>query len=210
MTTSDPLKEVTALLRDAVGDPGDVDVVPKGREETIMRVAEALRARGRARRRKRVMMACSLAAAGLLLVVGGAFALFRAQPGVATGGTAAGARSGRDLGRLVVPTGAATTVRDGRNEVVEAGARLAAGTELWTTGAAEATLEFDNGTHVAVGGLSRVRFLEQTSSKRFVLAAGSFFCEGCQAEGERALRGGDVRCGDRGARYRLPRGDRVH
>lgn len=170
MTLSDPLKEVTALLCNAVGDLGDVDGIPVGRDPAIMRIAEALSARRRARRRTRVMMACSLAA-GLLLVGGGAFAVIRGHAGGVRGRTAAERRGG-ELGRLVPPT-ATAAVRDGRNEPIEAGARLAEGTELWTTSSAEATLDFENGTHVAVGRHSRVRLLEQGTSKRFALATGS-------------------------------------
>jgi hypothetical protein len=169
MTTSDPLKEATRLLRDAVDDPGDVGGLPPGRDAAITRIAEALRARGHTRRRARTLRAPLLAAAVLLLVGGGAFALHRAHRDAET----AGKTAGRNLGRLVDPNGAVTALRDGRREMVGGGARLAEGTELRTTAAAEASLDFDTGTHVTLGGSSQVRLVEQTAHKRFALASGS-------------------------------------
>ena len=172
MTTSDPLKETTQLLRDAVEDPGDVDEMPRGRDAAVARIADALRARGQARRRRRVLRAPLLAAAVVLLVGGGAFAVHRSHQDAAGGG-AADTSGGRNLGRLVDPTGAVTALRDGHSASVGRGARLAEGTELRTSGA-EASLDFDNGTHVTLGGSSRVRLVEQTARKRFALEAGSF------------------------------------
>lgn len=171
MTTSDPLKETTQLLRDAVEDPGDVGGMPPGRDAAVARIAEALRARGQARRRSRVLRTPLLAAAVILLVGGGAFTVHRWHRDSASGGTA-GTNGGRNLGRLVDPTGAVTALRDGRSEAIGRGARLAEGTELRTS-AAEASLDFDSGTHVTLGGSSRVRLVEQTAHKRFALEAGS-------------------------------------
>ena len=173
MTTSDPLREVTQLLRDAVADPGDVDRMPEGRDAAIAGIAGALRARGRARRRKGALATRLLAAAVVLIVGGGAFAVHRAHRGAAAGGTA-DATGSPNLGHLVAPTGAVTALRDGRSESVSGGVRLAEGTELRTSGEAEASLDFDNGTHVTLGGAARVRLVEQTSRKRFALEAGSF------------------------------------
>lgn len=172
MTTSDPLKETTQLLRDAVEDPGDLGAMPPGRDAAVARIAEALRARGQARRRSRVLRTPLLAAAVILLVGGGAFAVNRSIRDSASGGTA-DTNGGRNLGRLVDPTGAVTALRDGRSESIGRGARLAEGTELRTSGAAEASLDFDSGTHVTLGGSSRVRLVEQTAHKRFALEAGS-------------------------------------
>ncbi len=171
MTISDPLKEATQLLRDAIDNPGALRNVPPGRDAAIARVAEALRARGQAHRRQRVLRSPLLAAAVVLLVGGGAFAVHRSLRESASTADTSG---GRNLGRLVDPTGAVTALRDGRSEPIGRGARLAEGTDLRTSGSAEASLDFDNGTHVTLGGASRVRLVEQTAHKRFALEAGSF------------------------------------
>ena len=170
MTTPDPLKAITQELRNAVDDPGDVDALPPGRDEAITRIADALRARSRARRRER-LRAPLLVAAAFVLVSAGAFAVHRSQRDAASGATA---RTGTDLGRLGEQSGAVTALRDGHAEAVTSGARLGEGTELRTSGSSEASLDFDSGTHVTVGGASRVRLVEQTASKRFALEAGSF------------------------------------
>ena len=171
MTIQDPLKEATELLRGAIRDPGALDEMPPGRDAAIARVADALRARGRERRRQRRLRSPLLAAAVVLLVGGGAFAVHGSLRN-ATGGPV-DSSEGRNLGRLVDPTGAVTALRDGRSESVGRGARLAEGTDLRTSGATEASLHFDNGTHVTLGGASRVRLIEQTAHKRFALEAGS-------------------------------------
>jgi hypothetical protein len=170
MTTPDPMKAITQELRSAIDDPGDVEALPAGRDAAIARIADALRARSRARRRER-LRAPLLVAAALVLVSAGAFAFHRAQRDAASGATA---RTGTDLGRLGEQSGAVTALRDGHAEAVSRGARLGEGTELRTSGSSEASLDFDSGTHVTVGGASRVRLVEQTARKRFALEAGSF------------------------------------
>jgi hypothetical protein len=60
--THDPLEQVTRLLRDATADVGDVDALPPKRDEAIARVAEAIRARARVERRRRVFGAMAVAA----------------------------------------------------------------------------------------------------------------------------------------------------
>ncbi len=172
MTTPDPTMVATQLLRDATQHRGDVGGIPAGRDAAIARIEHALRARAKARRRER-MRAPLLVAAALILVSAGAFAVHRSQREAANGATAK-SDTGRDLGRLGDPSGAVTALRDGHAEPVVQGERLGEGTELRTTGASEASLDFDNGTHVTVGGASRVRLVEQTARKRFALEAGSF------------------------------------
>lgn len=170
MTTPDPMKAITQELRNAVDDPGDVDALPAGRDEAISRIADALRARSRARRRQR-LRAPLLVAAALVLVSAGAFAVRRSHREAASGTTA---RVGTDLGRLGEQSGAVTALRDGHAEAIARGERLGEGTELHTRGSSEASLDFDSGTHVTLGGASRVRLVEQTARKRFALEAGSF------------------------------------
>jgi ferric-dicitrate binding protein FerR (iron transport regulator) len=175
MTTSDPLKEATQLLRDAVDDPGDVEGLPAGRDAAIAAIEGALRARGRSDRRRRVVRAPLLAAAVLLLVGGTAFALHRSHRDAANAQTATlDGRNTSNYGRLAVPNGngGVTALRDGHSEAIGEGARLSEGTELQTR-AAEASLDFDSGTHVTLGSASRVRLVEQTARKRFALEAGS-------------------------------------
>jgi hypothetical protein len=77
---------------------------------------------------------------------------------------------------LVDPTGGVTAVREGHTEPVGVGTRLAEGLEL-RTASAEAGLDFDTGTHVTIGGSSRVRLVEQSQRKRFSLESGSFFAK---------------------------------
>ncbi|HSO40480.1 MAG TPA: FecR domain-containing protein [Labilithrix sp.] len=173
MTTPDPLKDITRALRQAVADAGDVDALPPGRDEAIERLAEALRTRGRVQRRQRFFRAPAFAAAAVLLVGGGgAFAVHRSHRDAGTAATAP-ASEARNLGRLVEPTGAVTAIRDGHSEAVAQGERLAEGTEL-RTGSSEASLDFESGTHVTLGGASRVRLVQQTARKRFALESGSF------------------------------------
>jgi ferric-dicitrate binding protein FerR (iron transport regulator) len=172
MTTSDPLSGVTQLLRDAVARPGDVDVMPPGRDAAIAQIADALRARARMHRRRRLWTTLSLAAGAALVIGGGAFAVHRSQQASGAGASA----DARNLGRLVDPSGAATALRDGRAETVSGGARLVEGTEL-RTGAADASLDFDSGTHVTLGGGSRMRLVEQSARKRFALESGTFFAK---------------------------------
>lgn len=175
MTTPEPLNAATQLLRAAVADPGDVDALPPQRAAAVDRIAEALRARGRARRRKRAFTSLALAAGVALVVGGGAFAVHRAHR--AGGETAAhDAGNPKNLGRLVDPTGGVTALRAGHSEPVGVGSRLAEGLEL-RTASAEAGLDFDTGTHVTIGGGSRVRLVEQSQRKRFSLESGSFFAK---------------------------------
>lgn len=174
MTTPEPLSAATQMLRDAVADPGDVDALPPHRAAAVERIAEALRARGQARRRKRAMTGLALAAGVALVAGGGAFAVHRAHRGGVGESVANDAHNPRNLGRLVDPTGGVTAVREGHEEPVGVGTRLAEGLEL-RTGSAEAGLDFDTGTHVTIGGSSRVRLVEQSQRKRFSLESGSLF-----------------------------------
>lgn len=176
MTTPEPLSAATQMLRDAVADPGDVDALPPHRAAAVERIAEALRARGQARRRKRAMTALALAAGVALVAGGGAFAVHRAHRGGVGESVANDAHNPRNLGRLVDPTGGVTAVREGHEEPVGVGTRLAEGLEL-RTGSAEAGLDFDTGTHVTIGGSSRVRLVEQSQRKRFSLESGSLFAK---------------------------------
>jgi len=176
MTTPEPLSAATQMLRDAVADSGDVDALPPQRAAAILGIAEALRARGQARRRKRAMATLALAAGVALVVGGGAFALQRAHRAGGSDTTASNAREARELGRLVDPTGGVTAVREGHTEPVGVGTRLAEGLEL-RTASAEAGLDFDTGTHVTIGGSSRIRLVEQSQRKRFSLESGSFFAK---------------------------------
>ena len=79
MTTPEPLSAATQMLRDAVADAGDVDALPPHRAAAVERIAEALRARGQARRRKRTITTLAFAAGVALVVGGGAFAVHRAH-----------------------------------------------------------------------------------------------------------------------------------
>lgn len=176
MTMPEPLSVATQMLRDAVADPGDVDALPPHRAAAVERIAEALRARGQARRRKRAMTAFALAAGFALVAGGGAFAVHRAHRDGVGESAANDARNPRNLGRLVDPTGGVTAVLEGHTEPVGVGTRLAEGLEL-RTGSAEAGLDFDTGTHVTLGGASRVRLVEQSQRKRFSLESGSFFAK---------------------------------
>jgi len=173
MTTPEPLSAATQMLRDAVADSGDIDALPPHRAAAIAGIADALRARGQARRRKRTITTFAFAAGVALVVGGGAFAAHRAHRD-AGGDTAA--HDPRNLGRLVDPTNGVTAVREGHSEPIGVGTRLAEGLEL-RTASAEAGLDFDTGTHVTIGGSSRVRLVEQSQRKRFSLESGSFFAK---------------------------------
>ena len=158
MTTPEPLSAATQMLRDAVADPGDVDALPPHRAAAVERIAEALRARGQARRRKRTMTTLALAAGVALVVSGGAFAVHRIHRDGRGESAANDARNPGNLGRLVDPTGGVTAVREGHTEPVGVGRRLAEGLEL-RTASAEAGLDFDTGSrHRSVDdGKSRCR-----------------------------------------------------
>jgi hypothetical protein len=181
MTTPEPLSTATHTLRDAVADPGDVDALPPERGAAIERIAEALRARGRARRRTRMLTTLALVA-GVALVVGGGVALRRTPRGAGTD-PGASLHDAHNLGRLVDPTGGVTAVREGRREPVGVGARLAEGLEL-VTASTEAGLDFDTGTHVTLAGSSRVRLVEQSQRKRFSLESGSLFAKVAKLEAD--------------------------
>lgn len=164
--TVDPLDRTTRLLRDAVTDAGDVDAMPPARDAAVARLAEAIRGRARQKRRSRALYMFSAAAA--LLLASGAIALAtRSKPAPVL------ARAPSDLGRVTESDGGVTAMRDGRPEAVEAGARVAEGTELHTTALSEAHLDFDSGTHITLGGTTRVRLVEQSQRKRFALESGS-------------------------------------
>ena len=152
-----PLDEVTRLLRDAATAQDSANELPAERDAAIRTLADALTRRRRIQARRRWLPA--LAAAIVVLGIGGAFAASRAHRStipVATGVT----EPARDLGRLVAPSG-------------EEGATMAEGSELRTNDASEASLHFATGTQVTVAGGSRVRLVEQTKTKRFSLDQGS-------------------------------------
>jgi hypothetical protein len=159
--THDPLDRVTQLLREASADPGDVDALPAGRDEAVERLADALRARAARRTRQRRLFGLGAAAAAFAIVSGGVVA------------TRPRASSAEELGR-VSPGDTVAAVRDGRTVSLGAGARVAEGTELRTLSGSEAHLEFDTGTHVTLGGATRVRLIEQTRNKRFAIESGVF------------------------------------
>jgi ferric-dicitrate binding protein FerR (iron transport regulator) len=169
-----PLEHATHVLRGAVADPGDVEAMPPDREAAVARIAEALRARARARRRKRMITGLAIAAGIGALATGGVFAAHRAS---SAGGSVQVAHGGRDLGRVEVPSEGLTALREGHAEPLGAGARVAEGTELRTTGTSQAHLDFDSGTRVTLGGAARLRLVEQSQRKRFALESGSFFAK---------------------------------
>ena len=163
MTTPDPLSNMTQLLRGVVADEGDVEAMPPRRDEAIAALASALHARRAAVRRRRYLGGLAVAAA-VSIAVGSGFALHHQQAPLPS-------PTASQLGKLVGPAGAATALRDGRTESVNGGDRVAEGTELRTTNA-EASLDFESGTHVTFGRASRVRLVEQTAHKRFSLESG--------------------------------------
>lgn len=160
----DPLDRITARLRDSVSDVGDVAEMPPGRDEAIAKIAEALRARARARRQRRILGALAAAAAVAAVIGGGALATRRAHEPSA---------QAPDLGRMSDPNGGVTALRDGRPEALSQGSRVGEGTELVTAAASEAHLDFDSGSRVTLGGAGRVRLVEQSNKKRFALSAGT-------------------------------------
>lgn len=162
--TAGPLDRVTQLLRDRIEETSITEALPTGRDEAIARLANALRARGRAQRRSRVLSRMAVAAGVALVLGGGAWMARRAAGPAATA---------RDLGRVQDSTGSVTALRDGHSETVGAGVRVAEGTELRTSASSEAHLDFDSGTRLTIGGAARVRLVEQSHHKRFSLEAGS-------------------------------------
>lgn len=167
--THDPLERATRLLRDATLDVGDVGALPPERDEAIERLAEAMRRTARARRRRRLFGALAVAAAAAV-GLGAAHRLARS-------GEPALAEAGPDLARVHAASGLSVVLGDGRVERPAEGARLAEGAELRTSAGAEARLEFDGGTHLALRGGSRMRLVEQREKKRFALEEGSLFAQ---------------------------------
>lgn len=164
MSTPDPLTNMTQLLRGAIADEGDTEAMPERRDEAVAAVAKALRARRSALRRRRLVSGLAVAAS-IGSIVGAGYALHRSSADAPA--TPVASR----LGRLVDPSGAATALLDGRSERVSGGDRLPEGTELRTT-TAEASLDFEGGTHVTFGQASKVRLVEQSAHKRFSLESG--------------------------------------
>lgn len=161
----DPLDRLTARLRDSVADQGDAAEMPEGRDAAIAKIAEALRARARARRRHRAYVVVAAAASIVLVAGGGAVLVRRSNHPPAT--------EGPDLGRVSDLQGGVTALRDGRPEALPQGARVGEGTELVTAASSEAHLDFDNGSRVTLGSAARVRLVEQSNKKRFALSAGT-------------------------------------
>lgn len=164
--THDPLEQMTRLLRDATADVGDVDALPPARDEAIARVADAIRARARADRRRRAFGGMAVAAGVVAVVGAGSWFAMRGAPS-----TVAKSAPSTDLGRME-GTGV-TVLRDGRTESAERGARIAEGAELRIGAGSEAKLAFDSGTQVTIGDGARVRLVEQRKQKRFALESGA-------------------------------------
>ncbi|AKV02277.1 hypothetical protein AKJ09_08940 [Labilithrix luteola] len=170
--THDPLEHATRLLRDAVDDTGEVDRIPPDRDDTVARIAEALRDRRRRDRIRRRWIGVGMAA-GVLALVGTSVALVvRQVPSPVTV-----QQADHDRGRIREASDKVTVLHDGQTSAPAAGARLADGTELRTPLGAEAHLDFDSGTQLTIAGGTRVRLVEQTHHKRFALEAGSVFAK---------------------------------
>jgi hypothetical protein len=162
---SDPLDDITLLLRQELSDVGDVEAMPERRDEAITRLAGAISARGRARRRGRVLGALAVAAAAVTIVGGAAYGLRRGAHTETQ--TADLARVGDGQGMTLLQ-GGAPIAPDGR---------VPEGAELRTAAGSEARLDFDSGTSVTIGGGARVRLVEQRKAKRFALESGSVFAK---------------------------------
>lgn len=170
--THDPLEHATRLLRDAVEDTGEVDRMPPDRDDTVLRLAEALRDRRRRAHARRTWMGVGMAAGVLALVGTGAVVALR-EPHASEPSMQANA----DHGRLREAADKVTVVHDGQSSAPAPGTRLADGTELRTPTGAEAHLDFDSGTQLTIAGGTRVRLIEQTRHKRFALESGSVFAK---------------------------------
>ena len=160
--TNDPLVNVTRVLATAISDPGDVSELPPARDEAIGKLADALRARAQARKRRRIVASFAVAAAVLGFVGAGVLGS-RHTPIAIT-----------ELGRVSEPAAALTVVRDGHLASLGASGEVAEGTELRTPAQAEARLDFTSGTKVTIGGGTHLRLVEQSKKKRFALESGSF------------------------------------
>ncbi len=161
----DPLDDITLLLRQEASDVGDVEAMPERRDEAIAKLAGAISARARARRRGRVLGALAVAAAAITVIGGAAYGLRRGGHGETQ--TADLARVGDGQG-VTLLQGGAPIPPDGR---------VPEGAELRTAEGSEARLDFDSGTSVTVGGGARVRLVEQRKAKRFALESGSVFAK---------------------------------
>lgn len=168
----DPLEQATRLLRDAVENTGEVDRIPPDRDDTVARLAEALRDRRRRARARRTWVGIGMAAGVLALVGAGATLLLRESHTPARS-----ADTSADRGRLREASDKVTVLHDGQSSAPSPGTRLADGTELRTPAGAEAHLDFDSGTQLTIAGGTRVRLVEQTHHKRFALEAGSVFAK---------------------------------
>ncbi|MDB4944120.1 MAG: hypothetical protein JWP97_3654 [Labilithrix sp.] len=190
MTPHDPLKTLSRQLRDAADEVGDVERVPPRRDEAIARIATALAARGRARKRRRALRVPMLGAAAALLVLGAAAAVGHLRGDAARlAASSPGAGSARDeLGVLSAGAGDVTALRGGHLDADARGTRIAEGTELRTGDGSEASLAFDSGTRVTLGGGSRVQLVQQSARKQFALEAGSLTAQVAKLRaGERFL-----------------------
>lgn len=161
--THDPLARVSRLLSEAGAAPHDVDALPVMRDDAIRSIGDALRARARSRKRRKLVGLVALAASVALV----------ASAGIVASRYRSGDRSTSELGRVQEPNGALTAVVDGRSALIDEGVAVAEGTELRTPPNAEAKLAFTSGTQLVIGGGARLRLVEQTKKKRFALESGS-------------------------------------
>lgn len=157
----DLLARATSTLRDATADCGDVEAIPPARSEAIAGIAEALRRRRIAQRRRRFGF---IAAAAVVALAAGFFAQRKPEQ--------AAVPPPVERARVGVSETGLVEVRDGRESALAPGDRVADGAELRTPAKGEANLDFEGGSHLAVGASSRVRLLEQAQHKRFALDEG--------------------------------------
>ena len=119
----------------------------------VERIAEALRARGQARRRKRTIT--TLAARGRRRARRRWRSLRRHRAHREAGPSTAAhdAQDPRNLGRLVDPTGGVTAVREGHAEAVGSRRSPRRGAPSCARPPRRRGLDFDSGTHVTIGGV---------------------------------------------------------
>lgn len=193
----DPLAQVTGLLERAVADIGDVEVVPPERDEATARVRHALEQRRASQRRRKIAIVA--AAAAVLLAMGAIAARRSPEP------AAKAAVPTSEQARVESTESGLTAVQGGQEAAPASGQRLGDGTELRTAPTAEAHLEFDSGTRVAVGAASRVRLVEQTRHKRFALESGSLHAKVAKlgADERFVVATGDAEIEVRGTEFRV-------
>ena len=168
--THDPLDLVTRALRGAVADPGDVEALPPRRDEAIAKLERALEERALRQRWKRRGFVAAAAAALVLGTAG----FLSSQTSSPTSAHAPGSEKPSELGRVITSReGALAAVVGGRSVPLGAGERVSEGSELRTPSGSEAQVDYDTGTRVTLGGDTRVRLIEQRTSKRFAVESGN-------------------------------------